>query len=97
MANPIELTNVRIFDVLRNALSGELGEVVGVEGDKLALVVKSGEIVRFKFGVNFSRVLEDEAVAFRALTQSLRRERLLARPRRRKPKLKLKPKRKIRA
>ncbi len=84
MTLPIELDNVRIFDVLRNALSGELGAVVGVEGDKLDLVTKSGAIVRFKYGAHFSRVREDEAIAFRALTQALRRERLLANPR--KPK-----------
>ena len=83
---PIELHNVRVFDVLRNALSGELGAVVGVEGDKLDLVTKSGAIVRFKYGAHFSRVSEDEAIAFRALTQALRRERLLANPR--KPKRK---------
>ena len=83
---PIELNNVRVFDVLRNALSGELGAVVGVEGDKLDLVTKSGAIVRFKYGLHFSRVTEDEAIAFRALTQALRRERLLANPR--KPKRK---------
>lgn len=87
---PIELENVRVFDVLRNALSGELGAVVGVEGDKLDLVTKSGAIVRFKHGPHFSRVSQDEAIAFRALTQALRRERLLASPRKpkRKPSVK---------
>src|SRR5450631_3143324 len=95
MANlPIELNNVRVFDVLRNALSGELGAVVGVEGDKLDLVTNSGAIVRFKYGTHFSRVAEDEAIAFRALTQTLRRERLLANPRKpkRKPSVKAKAK-----
>lgn len=83
---PIELANVRVFDVLRNALSGELGAVVGVEGDKIDMVIKTGAIVRFKHGEHLSRVSEDEAIAFRALTQALRRERLLASPRKkRKP------------
>jgi hypothetical protein len=86
MANPIELNNVRVFDVLRNALSGELGAVVGVEGDKIDMVVKTGAIVRFKYGDHLSRVSEDEAIAFRALTQALRRERLLANPRKAKRK-----------
>lgn len=81
---PIELSNIRVFDVLRNALSAELGAVVGVEGDKIDLVLSTGAIVRFKYGGHFSRVSEDEAIAFRALTQSLRRERLKANPRRRK-------------
>ena len=86
MANlPIELSNVRVFDVLINALSGELGAVVGVEGDKLDLVIRTGEIVRFKHGPHFSRAGEDEAIAFRALTQSLRRARLIANPRKKKP------------
>ncbi|MFI5363838.1 MAG: hypothetical protein ACHQ49_17895 [Elusimicrobiota bacterium] len=87
---PIELHNVRVFDVLRNALSGELGAVVGVEGDKIDMVTKTGAIVRFKHGEHLSRVSEDEAIAFRALTQALRRERLLASPRKpkRKPSVK---------
>jgi hypothetical protein len=81
---PIELKNVRVFDVLRNALNGELGAVVGVEGDKIDMVIKTGAIVRFKYGEHLSRVSEDEAIAFRALTQALRRERLLAEPRKRR-------------
>ena len=64
---PIELSNIRVFDVLRNALSSELGSVVGVEGDKIDLVVGTGAIVRFKYGAHFSRVGEDEAIAFRAV------------------------------
>jgi hypothetical protein len=83
---PIELNNVRVFDVLRNALSGELGAVVGVVGDKIDLVTGAGAIVRFKYGAHFTRVAEDEAIAFRAKTQALRRERLLAAPRKRKRK-----------
>jgi hypothetical protein len=89
---PIELKNVRVFDVLVNALNGELGAVVGVEGDKIDLVTRTGAIVRFKHGPHFSRVSEDEAVAFRALTQSLRRERLLANPRRKRRQVKGKSK-----
>jgi len=85
MANPIELSNVRFFDVLRNVQSLELGVVVGVEGDKIDLVDKTGTIVRFKLGESFTRVDEDEAIAFRALTQAIRRERLKANPRRKKP------------
>lgn len=83
--NPIELENVRVFDVLRNLLSSELGMVVGVVGDKIDVVDKTGAIVRFKLGEAFTRVSEDEAIAFRALTQALRRERLKANPRRKKP------------
>jgi hypothetical protein len=77
---------VRVFDVLRNALSGELGAVVGVVEDKIDLVTKSGAIVRYKYGPHFTPVTEDEAIAFRALTQALRRERLKAAPRKAKRK-----------
>lgn len=84
-ALPIELENVRVFDVLRSLLSAELGMVVGVEGDKVDLIDKTGAIVRFKLAAAFIRVPEDEAIAFRAHTQALRRERLKANPRRKKP------------
>jgi hypothetical protein len=83
---PIELANVRVFDVLRNALSGELGTVAGVVGDKLDLVMGTGAIMRFKYGTHFTRVSEDEAIEFRAKIQALRRERLLAAPRKRRRK-----------
>ncbi|MDE2140849.1 MAG: hypothetical protein KGL74_02475 [Elusimicrobia bacterium] len=97
MSNPIELANVRVFDVLRNLLSSELGVVVGVEGDKIDLVDKTGAIVRFKLGESFTRVSDDEAIAFRALTQALRRERLKANPRRKRPVRKASVKRKVRS
>jgi len=84
MPNPIELSNIRLFDVLRNALSGELGSVMGVEGDKLALVDKTGAIARFKHGEHFSRVGDEEAVAFREAVQALRRARALANPKKRR-------------
>ena len=80
---PIELPNVRLFDVLRNELSGELGSVLGVEGDKIALKLKTGEIARFKHGEHFSRVSEDEAIAFRAVIAELRRQASLLKPRKR--------------
>ena len=94
---PIELHNVRVFDVLRNTLSAELGVVVGVAGDKIDLVDKTGSIVRFKLGDSFTRVSEDEAIAFRALTQALRRERLKANPRRKKPVRKPSVRKKVRS
>ena len=77
------MSNIRLFDVLRNALSGELGSVLGVEGDKIALKLKTGEIARFKCGENFSRVCDDEAVAFRAVIAELRRQASLLKPRKR--------------
>lgn len=83
MSLPIELSNVRLFDVLRNELSGELGSVLGVEGDKIALKLKTGEIARFKYGEHFIRVTEDEAISFRAVIAELRRQASLLKPRRR--------------
>ncbi|MBI4061734.1 MAG: hypothetical protein HY403_09915 [Elusimicrobia bacterium] len=83
MTLPIELCNVRLFDVLRNALSAELGLVLGVEGDKIVLKLKTGEMARFKHGEHFSRVSEDEAIAFRAVIAELRRRASLLKPRRR--------------
>ena len=72
--------NVRLFDVLKNSVSGELGSVIGVEGDKVDLVILSGAIVRFKYGEHFAHVPHDEAVAFRAEIQAMRRAKLAARP-----------------
>jgi hypothetical protein len=83
MAFPIELSNVRLFDVLRNELNGELGLVLGVEGDKIAFKLKTGEIARFKHGEHFVRVDEDDAIAFRAVIAELRRAASLLKPRKR--------------
>lgn len=83
MSFPIELSNVRLFDVLRNELSGELGSVLGVEGDKIALKLKTGEIARYKYGEHFIRVSEDEAIAFRAVIAEQRRQASLLKPRKR--------------
>lgn len=70
----MELENVRIFDVLRNALSGELALVMAVSGNSLDMRVKTGEVVRFKFGPHFSRVGHDEAVDFRESVRALRKD-----------------------
>lgn len=83
MSYPIDLANVRLFDVLRNELSGELGIVMGVEGDKIALKIKTGEIARFKHGDHLFRVSDDEAIAFRAVIAEQRRQASLLKPRKR--------------
>ena len=83
MSFPIELENIHLFDVLRNSLSGELGIVMGVEGDKVALKLKTGEIARFKHGEHLFRVSEDEAVAFREVIAEQRRQATLLKPRKR--------------
>ena len=71
---PLELQNVRIFDVLRNALNGELALVMSFSGSRLDLRVKTGDIIRYKFGPNFSRVPDHEAIEFRAALRALRKE-----------------------
>ncbi len=83
MSFPIELENVRLFDVLRNGLNGELGLVMGVEGDKIAVKIKTGELIRLKHGENLTRVSEDDAIAFRAVITELRRQASLLKPRKR--------------
>lgn len=84
MANPIELENVRLFDVLRNTLSGAVGTVMGIAGDKLDLKGEDGAIMRFKHGEHFVRVGDEEAVAFREAQQAKRRELALANPKKKR-------------
>lgn len=83
MTYPIELENVQLFDVLRNSLSGELGVVMGVEGDKVVMKLKTGELGRFKHGEHLFRVTDEEASAFRAVIAEQRRQASLLKPRKR--------------
>jgi len=76
----LELKNIRIFDVLRNSLNNEMSLVMAVSGDRIDMRIKTGDIVRFKFGKNFSKVSHDEAVDFRAHLQAVRKAALLASP-----------------
>jgi hypothetical protein len=78
-----ELENVRILEVLRNTLNGELGVVMRVAGDHLELRGKTGAISRYKFGEHFVRVVGDEAVDFRALAREAAKK-LQVRPRRKR-------------
>jgi hypothetical protein len=70
----LELERVRVFDVLRNALNGELALVMRVIGGNLELRDKTGSVASFKFGAHFSRAGEDESIAFRASLRALRKE-----------------------
>jgi len=70
----IELNHVKVFDVLKNALSGELGLVLCVSGDRLDMRDRSGSVSRYKFGKHFTRVAHDEAVEFRALVRAARKD-----------------------
>ncbi len=75
MNNTIELNNVKVFDVLKSSLNGELGLVLCVSGDRLDIRDKTGMVARYKFGKHFMRVEQDEAVEFRALVREARKER----------------------
>lgn len=69
----LELDGVRVFDVLRNGLNGELLLVMAVSGGLLDLRDGAGTITRFKFGPHFSRAGDEEASAFRTALLALRR------------------------
>lgn len=70
----LELKNVRILQVLRNSLNGELAIVMSISGDLLDLRDKTGAVVRYKFGPHFSVALEDEASDFRQMVAVVRRQ-----------------------
>jgi hypothetical protein len=74
----LELDRVRVFDVLRNALTGELALVMRVTGINLELRDKTGATASFKFGAHFSLASEDDAIAFRAALRALRKEQAAA-------------------
>lgn len=65
-----EIEEIKIFDVVKNSLSGELGVVMKVTGELLDLRGKDGVVVRYKFGKHFHRVPHDEAVDFRAAARA---------------------------
>ena len=81
---PMELARVRLFDVLRNSLTGELSVVMGLAGPLLELRDKTGTVTRFKFGPHFSRAPE-EAVEFRAALRALRKQAEAASGKKRRP------------
>ena len=69
----VELKSLRVFDVLRNSLNGELHIVMAVTNDLLDLRDKTGAVVRYKFGPNFTLVSGDEASDFRAQVHAERK------------------------
>ena len=81
----IELDRIRVFDVLRNTLNGELAVVMSVSGGLLDMRVASGEVVRFKFGPHFERIPDDEAIAFRTALREKRKEQEKASGKKRRP------------
>jgi len=81
----IELGSVRVFDVLRNTLTGELGCVMGVQGDRVELRAKDGATTRYKFGDHFQRAGDDESVDFRTALRALRKAQQQAAGKKRRP------------
>lgn len=65
-----KIDKIRVFDVVRNSLSGELGVTMKVTGDLLDLRGKDGAVARYKFGKHFQRVEHNEAVDFRAAARA---------------------------
>lgn len=81
----MELSNVRIFDVLVNSLNGELAMVMSVSGDRLDLRGKDGATATYKFGKHFARASEDEAISFRAAVRAARQAAEKASGKKRRP------------
>jgi len=79
-----EIEEIRILDVVKNSLSGELGVVMKITGDLLDLRGKDGQIVRYKFGKHFHRVDQDEAVDFRAAARAAFKQLPSAKPKRKR-------------
>jgi hypothetical protein len=75
---------VKIFDVLRHAVSGELHVVMSVAGDRLETRDKTGAVARYKLDKHFSFVAHDEAVEFRALSRAAAKKLAEKKPRRRR-------------
>jgi|SRR5579883_1068255 len=71
----LELENVRVFDVLKSSLNGELLVVMSISGDRIDMRDKTGAVARYKFGKHFSRVPDDQAVDFRELVREARKRR----------------------
>lgn len=69
----LELDRIRIFDVLRNDLTGELAVVMSVSGGLLDLRDKTGATARYKWGEHFSLAEHDQAVDFRAALREKRK------------------------
>ena len=69
----LQASRLRVFDVLRNSLTGALGVVMSVSGDRIDLRDKTGANAWYKFGEHFSRVSDDEAVDFRTALRALRK------------------------
>ena len=70
----LEIERIRVFDVLHNALNGELTLVMSVSGGLLDLRDKTGAVVRYKFGDHFTLAPENDASAFRTHLLELRKQ-----------------------
>lgn len=71
----LELESVKVFDVLKSSLNGELLVVMSISGDRIDMRDKTGAVARYKFGKHFSKVDDDLAVDFRNLVREARKTR----------------------
>ena len=67
--------DLRPFDVLKNVVSGELGLVIEITGDKVNLADQTGARAFYKVGPLFEKVDNDQVGAFRIATLMQMRER----------------------
>lgn len=67
--------DLRPFDVLKNVVSGELGLVIEITGDKVNLADQTGARAFYKVGPLFEKIDNDQVGAFRIATLMQMRER----------------------
>ena len=67
--------DLRPFDVLKNTLSGELGLVIEITGDKVNLADQTGARAFYKVSALFEKMDNEQCGAFRIATLFQMRER----------------------
>lgn len=67
--------DLRPFDVLKNVVSGELGLVIEITGDKVNLADQTGARAFYKVGPLFEKIDNEQVGAFRIATLMQMRER----------------------
>lgn len=67
--------DLRPFDVLKNVVSGELGLVIEITGDKVNLADQTGARAFYKVGPLFEKIDNAQVGAFRIATLMQMRER----------------------
>ena len=71
----MKASELRPLDVLKNTVTGELGLVVEIAGDKVCLADKAGEKAFYKPGELYIRISREEGGAFTLAALAVLRER----------------------